>query len=192
MQGTKWWISLLAISVLLSGVILTACGGDDDDAGATETQVPAVASNLIISGDIVLGSKNIPEDQKPARSCVASSRFPRNSQMVWRVRIFDPATGNRMDDTQIATAEARLSNGVVVTLKYGAHPKAPPNEFFWTGNWVVPKDHPTGSLDYTVVVTATDGRTGEFKPFITATSKPAITDEVLADIATPVPVTPTP
>lgn len=191
MQGAKWWISLLAIGVLLSGAILTACGGDDEEATPTQGSA-AAASNLIISGDIVLGSKNIPADQKPARSCVSSSRFPRNSQMVWRVRIFDPVTGDRMDDTQITSAEARLSNGTVVALKYGAHPKEPPNEFFWTGNWVVPKDHPTGSLDYTVVVTATDGRTGEFQPFITASSKPAITDEVLADIATPVPATPTP
>jgi hypothetical protein len=142
----------------------------------------------MISADIVQGSKNIPADQKANHSCTLSSRFPRNSEMVWRAKITDPATGDLMDDTTVDKVQIQLANGETVDMKFGAHPKTPPNEYYWTGSWEVPKDAPTGTVAYTIVATAKDGRTGEFKPIMSvAASLPAITDEVYSDAPTPVP-----
>lgn len=102
--------------------------------------------------------------------------------MVWRVRVGDPVSGKLLGSDELSKLEVRLGNGTVLEAKYGPHPKDPPGESFWTASWVVPKDHPTGSLDYTVVATGKDGRAGEWKPFSTKPSLLTITDETLADV----------
>ncbi len=183
------WKVLPAVLLLTAGLFVAACGGSGEaDAGSATQAAPAASQALMISADIVQGSKNIPADQKANHSCTLSSRFPRNSEMVWRAKITDPATGDLMDDTTVDKVEIQLANGEMVAMKFGAHPKTPPNEYYWTGSWEVPKDAPTGTVAYTIVATAKDGRTGEFKPIMSvASSLPAITDEVYADAPTPVP-----
>ncbi len=138
------------------------------------------AAKLVVFGDIVQGGQNVPEDQKALRSCVLSSRFPRNSQMVWRMRVVDPKTGEQMDDKAVTKVEVMLSDDQVFEMEYGPHPPAPnpPHDFYWTAPWLVPKDYPTGTLGYSVVATGADGRTGEYKPFDVPSSLPTITDEV--------------
>jgi hypothetical protein len=76
-----------------------------------------------------------------------------------------------------------LANSTNVDLNYGAHPKDPPNEYYWANSWVIPKDAPTGTLRYSIQATATDGRIGEFEPISVAPSLPSITDETLPDAA---------
>jgi hypothetical protein len=141
------------------------------------------AAKLIVFGDIVQGGKNIPEDQQAQRSCVLSSRFPRNSEIVWRVRVIDPQTTEPMDDTMLEKVEVALSDGQIFAMEFGPHPPAPnpPRDYYWTVPWTVPKDYPTGTFSYTVTATDTQGRTGEFKPFDIPPSLPTITDEVLQD-----------
>lgn len=178
----RYRVQLLFL-VLLGTMALTlvACGSGAAASGTTKT--PTASAKLIIMSDIVEGSKNVPKDQVAQRSCVLSSRFPRNSQIVFRTRIYDPVTGDLMDDSVMKSAQVQLANGVTITMKYGKHPKTPPNEYYWTGSWVIPKDQPTGTLTYTIVATDKQGRTGEFKPFGIQTSLPTITDEVLPDAA---------
>ena len=181
------WQVLPIVLLLGVGFLVAACGGSGNAASSTKaTQATsAVAQNVMISADIVQGSKNIPADQKADKSCVLSSRFPRNSEMVWRARIVDPTTGDLMDASVLDKVQIQLANGQTIDMKYGAHPKTPPNEYYWTGSWEVPKDAPTGTLGYTIVATAKDGRTGEYKPIALAASLPAITDVVYADAPTP-------
>lgn len=181
MTRDRLGLIITSLIVLIAGLILTACGGEDVDEAATEAAGAVPDIGLFVAADIVQGSKNVPDDQKALRSCTLQSRFPRNSEMVWRARIVDPITGEMMDDSQITTAEVQLANGETVELQYGPHPKDPPNEFYWTGSWVVPKDYATGTLSYTILVTAADGRTGEFTPFSVKPSLPAIIDEVYPD-----------
>jgi hypothetical protein len=96
--------------------------------------------------------------------------------------VFDPKTGDLMDDKTISKIEVKLANGTTVAMKYGPHgPQGGDRELYWTTSWVVPKDHATGTLKYSVTATAADGRTGDFEPFIVVSSLPAITDEVLPD-----------
>jgi hypothetical protein len=145
------------------------------------TTAKATTDKLLIAADVVQGSKNVPKDQAALKSCVLSSRFPRNSEMVWRVRVYDPSTAELMDDKALNSVQVKLANGTSVDLKYGPHPKDPPNEYYWASSWVVPKDHPTGTLRYSIVGTAADGRIGQFEPIAVAPSLPSIVDEVLAD-----------
>lgn len=141
------------------------------------------ATPLVISSDMVLGSKNLPPDQQVARGCVLTNRFPRNSQIVWRARVVDPYTGEAMDDTAISRFEIRLANGETLAMRYGTHPPrgAPDPDHFWSGSWAVPKDYPTGTLRYTLVATSVDGRTGMWEPFRVDTSQLTVTDEVFPD-----------
>lgn len=151
---------------------------------STPQAVPAAAgpspAKLFLAVDMVWGSKNIPADKK-AMGCTLTSRFPRNSEMVWRARVFDPASGDLIDGPSMDSVQVKLANGQTLSAVYGAHPKDPPGESFWTASWLVPKDHPTGTLTYIVTATDKTGRTGEWKPFSTTASLPVVLDEVLPD-----------
>jgi hypothetical protein len=170
-----------------AGVMAAAYGGRIATAGAQDassTPPGEVANELIVYGDIVQGAKNIPEDQQADRSCVLSSRFPRNSEIVWRVRVIDPETRGAMDDTMLDKVEVALSDGQVFAMHFGPHPgpPRPAQDYYWTVSWVIPVDYPTGTLNYTVTATDPQGRTGQFTPFPIAPSLPTITDEVLEEI----------
>jgi hypothetical protein len=143
---------------------------------------PAAANKLLLFSDTVQGSKNIPEDARPTKSCVMSNRFPRNAEVVWRAKIFDPATGEGLTDKE-ATAQINLTNGTTISMRYRPN-RNDPSEFFWSGSWVVPKGHTTGTLGYTMVASDNQGRKGEFKPINVPSTQLIITDEELADVPT--------
>jgi len=164
-------VGLLVVSV-------AACG--DDDSSSDTTSQPIALS---VVSDVVWGPFNLTDDQKAVQSCVPESRFPRNSQVVWRTRVIDPVTGEQMGDDVVAV-QVKLGDGQVIDLKYGDHPRDTPTDAFWAGSFKVPVDYPTGTLSYEVVATATDGRTGNFLPFNVAPSLLTITDEVLETLPT--------
>ncbi len=172
---------LLGLTLTLGTLLLAACGGS---AAPAAPAAPQAASNLFIATDMVEGSKNVPQDQASLRSCVLSSRFPRNAEIVWRARVFDPVKGDLMDGNALSAVQVKLANGKVLDMHYAAHPASPPGEMYWTASWVVPKDQPTGSFKYSIVATASDGRSGQWQPFSVAASLPTITDEVLPDAPT--------
>jgi hypothetical protein len=170
---------VLGLAAASAGVV-AACQAAPTPAPA-QPVAPAGTNKLFLMVDLVQGSKNIPAEQRALRSCTLSSRFPRNSEMVWRMRVHDPATGEPLGDKAMKSLQVQLANGTKLTGKFGPHPKEPPNEDFWTTSWVVPKEHATGTLKYTVEAVAVDGRTGTFEPFPTAASLPAITEDILPD-----------
>ncbi len=173
------------IAITAPSLVLVAAGCQTAPA-ATEKPTAAPASTvtkLILAADLVQGSKNVPTEQAALKSCVLTSRFPRNSEMVWRVRVYDPRTGNLLDKAAMSKVEVKLANGKNLDADYGPHPKDPPNESYWTASWVVPKDAPTGTLKYSVAATSADGRAGTWEPFGVTPSLPSILDEVLPDKA---------
>jgi hypothetical protein len=167
----------LAVVVLLM-LSVTACGGDSDDASNTTA---AQTTYLSVVADTVQGPLNLTDEQKAVQSCVDAGHFPRNSQIVWRVRVVDPLTGQGMDDT-LVSVQVKLGDGQVIDLKYGDHPKNTPTDSFWAGSFNIPADYPSGTLSYEVAATGTDGRTGVFKPFNVASSLLTITTDTLPTI----------
>jgi hypothetical protein len=166
--------SLVILSLFLVPIVISACGSSTP----TATPVPA-AKNVSVLADTVMGSTNVPDAQTADRSCVMTNRFPRNSQIVWRVRVMDPVTGDLMDDKAVSKLQTKLTNGMTLDLKYAAHPKTSQN-FFWTVSWIVPLNQPTGTLGWSILATTTDGRAGQFQEIKSATSQMTITDEVFA------------
>lgn len=116
---------------------------------------------LIVFGDMVYGHENPPE----GRSCTLNNRFTHEQMVVWRVKVVDPASGVEMDDAELDTVELRLADGETFELTFGEHPPGDPTDAYWTTSWTIPTGYPTGVLDYTVLATAPDGRTGELIPF---------------------------
>jgi hypothetical protein len=169
-------MTLLAVPALVSA----ACGGDDDGDEGTQgvptepgtdnnttgaNQAPSKANFLMVDVDTVRGSKNIADADKPTQSCVQVNMFSKNEQIVFRARVYDPTTGKEMDNTLIDKVEIQLKNGTKLEpMKFGPHPKTAPNESFWTQSFVIPEDFPTGTIDFTVVATDKEGRTGTFSP----------------------------
>jgi hypothetical protein len=170
-----------ALALAAPSLALIATGCQAAPAPAAKAAAAPVANKLILMVDIVHGAKNLTEDQRPTRGCVLNNRFPRNSEVVWRARVHDPSTGEGMSDKEAKT-EIRLANGTNIEMNYRPA-RNDPTELYWTGAWVVPKDHPTGTLNFSVVATDDNGRSGEFKPINVPSSLLVITDEVLPDIA---------
>ncbi len=155
-----------------AAAILSACGG-----GAAASPSPAAAAVLFVDADTVLGPKNLTEAETPTKVCVQANRFARNEEIVWRVKVFDPATGKPMDDTALTTVEVRLPNEALA-MHYGPHPRQTPVDNFWTVAWDVPSDYPTGALPYTIVATAKDGRSGTYEEFKVSLAQLTVTEDV--------------
>lgn len=145
--------------------------------------LPAVAQSeapgdwLFIDADTVQGPANLTEEEGPALSCVQDNRYARNEEIVWRVKVFDPLTGEPMDDTALSSVQAVLPDQVL-DLHYGSHPRDTPADFFWTVGWDIPEDYPSGELPYTITATAADGRSGTYEQFNVSPARLTITEEV--------------
>jgi len=191
-------LSFAASAMTIAAIpALVACGGDDEDEAeqpvptepqgntggsptAAATEAPATSQFLFVDVDTLRGSKNIAKDDKPTQSCVQLNRFAKNEQIVFRVRVIDPMTGKELDNTVVESVVIKFKTGQQLDpMKYGPHPKDPPNEAFWTQSFVIPEDFPVGSLDFTVTATDKEGRTGTFVPLhFAASALLQITDTV--------------
>jgi hypothetical protein len=183
MNGAKLWVAAAAAG----GLILAACGGSAANttqaAGGPAAQATAAATApskvpLILQSDTVLGSANLSKAEAATQTCVRNSRYAHNEEIVWRVRVFDPATGQQMDNSSLDSVVVQLADGTKLNAKYGGHPGTNPTDHFWAVSWTVPASYPTGELDYQIVATAKDGRTGSFLPFLVSPSMIQITADV--------------
>lgn len=93
-------------------------------------------------------------------------------RLVFRFEILDTSTGKRVTDKDGATVKVRLQHGEELTPRWairGSAAALPDSAWMWDVAWDIPPDYPVGSLDYTIVVTAKDGRTAAFIPPIQKT-----------------------
>ena len=105
--------------------------------------------------------------------CVQSGVFKRGMKLVFRYEILDTSTGKRITDKDGATTKIRLQHGEELAARWtirGSVNALPDSAWMWVVTWDIPPDYPVGSLDYTIVVTAKDGRTGTFTPPIQKTA----------------------
>lgn len=172
------WMALAVAGVL----VLSACSDSAEETEETTASTIAIQEPLVIQADTVSGPLNIPADDRGSAVCVQQSRFARNSEIVWRARVIDPVTGEQLGDDALEGVVVNLGDGQTLDMRYGAHPRDNPTDFFWTTSFDIPADYPTGTLDYEVVASALDGRTTAFKPFDVAPSLLTVTDEVLETI----------
>lgn len=160
----KWLVIMVVVAVAL---LLAASGG---------SAAPATApvSTLFLQADTVLGTVNLTGPEMPAKACIQTSRYAHNEEIVFRIRVVDPQTGEAMDDQGLQSVSVLFPDGDNMEAKYATHGGT---DSFWTVAWTVPPDYPTGTLTYEIDAVANDGRTGSFVPFNVGPSLTAITDE---------------
>lgn len=147
-------VALATMLTAVAGLWLFAVG---EAAAPAAGKVP-----LIVVDNIVVGRVNVPQE----RVCVQASRFLRGEQVVWQIKVVDPSTGKEMKSSQIKKIWVELVDGQVLEAKYGDRPKDNPTDGFWAAAWEIPKNYPTGVVDYTIYAEAVDGRTGKNVKFM--------------------------
>src|SRR5262249_44453014 len=81
--------------------------------------------------------------------------------------VLDTKTGKRVTDKDGANIRMILPHGEEVIARWtirGSVNALPDSAWMWDTSWDIPPDYPVGSLDYRIVVTTKDGRTGTFTP----------------------------
>jgi hypothetical protein len=146
-------------------------------AESTPPSSAPVGQVLLLDVDTVMGPTNLTEEERPSKTCVQANRFAHNEDIVWRVKVFDPLTGEPMDDTLLASVTVVMPDQEL-ELHYGPHPRDNPLGFFWTTSWVVPEAYPEGVINYTIEATASDGRMGTWEQFEVAAANLTVTAEV--------------
>jgi hypothetical protein len=143
--------------------------------------VAAAEQKLFIEGDIVRG--NTPSGAT-GPVCVLANQFKRKENVIFRLRVRSIA-GEALDDKKLKSLVVELSNGRKLNAEYRARPPVAtrkalgldgPIDYFWSAAWLIPADHPTGSLTYQVVATDTDGNTQSWVPMKDLRSLPMVMD----------------
>jgi hypothetical protein len=123
---------------------------------------------VVVVGDTVRGGAGLRADEAPFLDCAVQSRFLQGGQIVFRMKVLDPETGQSLDDSQLSSLTLTLSDDSTKAFHYGGHrggPGAQPTDYFWTVSWRVPDGYPTGILDFQVDAMTTDGASGSYQPF---------------------------
>jgi hypothetical protein len=179
-----WKVGVTATVIGVVALVLAACSATTTVTApappASTVTAPAppastvvstkVAQGLILQADAVMGAAGAPS---PQEICVKSSQFQPGEDVVFRVKVYDPATGQAMDDKALTSVVVALKDGQTFKAMYGGHPGGPgatPTDYFWSVAWAIPETYPTGSVPFTVTATSNDGRTGTFNELNVAPS----------------------
>ena len=152
-------ISSLSRFASVSGVVLAAAAlGLVSGAQAQE------ARKLFFEGDIVRHALQ----GQAGPFCVLVNQFKHNEAVAFRIRALEPS-GKVADDKELKSVVVELGNGQKLPAHYGPHGN-PATDYFWSLNWVIPDNYPTGTIGYKVIATMNDGSVEEWKPFNRATT----------------------
>lgn len=159
-----------AIAVLIVAAFLAGCGGKPAAAppaqGNNSNQQTASAFNkVLVAYDVVRGSKNVAKSDAAAKTCVQSSRYLHNEEIVWRIKVTDPKTGELLDDKSLSNVAVKLGDGQVLKARFGPHPAKNPTDAFWAVSFEIPADYPTGTLKFDIDAVTNDGRAGQLVSF---------------------------
>lgn len=80
--------------------------------------------------------------------CAVTTLYKHGAKVIFRIKLFDPATGRQLTDKNLSAVSVDLADGTKLPAKFGTHEegKVP----FWTAGWTVPASYPTGQVKYTV------------------------------------------
>jgi len=131
-----------------------------------EATLASQGQSLILQADIV------------GEGCMLQNAYLNDGEQkaTFRVRVYDPITGEQLDEQALAGVTVTLGDGQEFDLSWGAHPPDTENDFFWTYGWEIFEEYPAGNIPFTITATAVDGRTGEFEPFNVAPSLLTVID----------------
>lgn len=144
----------LAVVVATVAVVVLA-GCVSGFGGAEPTPEPSEPVQYVIVSDTVFGHKNAPEGQ----TCAPSNQYKHNQMVVFLIKVIDPETGEAVDNETVSRVEVEIEGGPTLPAEYGGHPGDNPVDYFWAVSWVIPPEHPAGTVDVTISVADDRGST---------------------------------
>ncbi len=157
-------IGLASLGMFGAGaVLLSSCGSSSSASTPTansQASAPkAQDAQLFVDADTVSTAK--------ATSCYLQNRFQVGDKILFRVKVFNGATGAAMTKSDLQSVVVGLPNGQNMPATYGNHK----TDNFWTVAWTVPSNYQTGTINYTVTATGDNGASGKYVPFNVAASQ---------------------
>lgn len=154
--------TVLAGTAGFASVTLAGCAGEEEPteqpteeptAEPTEEPTPE-PENYVVTDDILTGSEYVPEGTGGfAQSCAPQRTFVPGMQPVFKIGVWDPATGDIVGNDVVDEATVEIDGGPSVELAFSEE------DAEWSGSWVIPEDQEPGTVSYTVEVT----NEGEFR-----------------------------
>jgi hypothetical protein len=102
-----------------------------------------------------------------AIGCVQENVFKRGMETVWRMELYDVTTGTRVTPQDQTVVKIKLPSGDELPMNFSrcGGPQGPPDApWMWVTAWHIPTDYALGEVDYSVQVTAKDGKITTLKP----------------------------
>jgi hypothetical protein len=85
-----------------------------------------------------------------AGPCLVDTQYTPGSQVVFRIQVMDPTTGQPLTSRNLSAVNVVLPNGTQIPARFGTHEGG--TTPFWVAKWTVPGNYPTGEVRYTVSV----------------------------------------
>jgi hypothetical protein len=182
--------------LILAGILafsVSACGDNSeldaarDDVTALEAEKASLQASLAEQEAALVEAEAAMAEQGQALilqadivgdGCMLQNAYVNDGEAkaTFRVRVYDPLTGEQLGDDALESVTVTLGDGQVFDLNWGAHPPDTEDDFFWTYGWEIFASYPAGNVSYDIVATANDGRTGAFEPFKVAPSLLTVMD----------------
>lgn len=101
--------------------------------------------------------------------CERASKFRRRQQVVFRIKVIDPETGEEVGPESLERVAVHVLSAGELEASYTGQPPQAPTDHFWTVAWIVPVNYPTGPVNYEIIVD--DGRDIDVVTFDVRASK---------------------
>ncbi|UWG46814.1 hypothetical protein HSRCO_0518 [Halanaeroarchaeum sp. HSR-CO] len=148
---------------------LAGCSGNGGDPTEEPTDEPTTAEpqpeDFVVTEDMQTGSDGIPATAGFVSACSPTRTFSPGMLAVWNVGIYDPETGDVVDDAEIESVQVTMSSsdvaaadGESVEITWAGDEDENPHDW-WNGAWTVPEDAAAGTVEYTVEISTTGAGT---------------------------------
>lgn len=138
-------------------------GGGNTTTEATTTKPKP--QDYVVTEDMATGSDAIPATAGFVSACSPTRTFSPGMHAIWDIGIYDPDTGDIVDDTKIESVQVSMSSsdvsaadGKTVEITWAGDDEENPHQY-WNGAWVIPEDVSAGTVNYTVEVSTTGADT---------------------------------
>lgn len=154
-------------SVMAAGCSALSPSEETDTAAPTPTDIPTDTpkdtptetgtpepqpENFVVTDEVITGAGYVPPGYDGfVTSCAPSRTFVPGMQPVFKIGIFDPATGDILTNDTLDSVAVNIDGGPSVEAAWAGDDEEHPAEE-WSASWVIPEETQPGPLTYTVEV----------------------------------------
>lgn len=150
---------LVTNAAVWTSASLAGCGGqgqEETTTAAPTTTTPEPPKNFVVTDDMI-ASGDIPAGATFAASCAPTRKFVPGMHAVWKVGVYDPATGEQLtnDDLDGVTVEFTNRDYETVALQWAGDDEEHPHKE-WNGSLAIPEGAKPGTVKYDVKISNGD------------------------------------